>query len=540
MRPSLLLLLAAATAAALAAPTAAIQFSDVQLLTAEPVDTHPTAVGSPISITRAPDSDVDAIAERAESDDDENAEEDGGEEEEGEADEEEGADEEEEEEEEGVDEGEEVVGDEEEEGEEEAIDVGDDADGDDDGDDDAKFTLEAARALAKPADGVTVWNVSDAEAKQAVAGGYATGNWSALNASAYRITACAPQNWTVSKTKVTSLQLRFSAIAAAGDQVVVSALNGSHPQVFDDAPDGVTTEPIAGKALLVAFRPAADGKSGCAVSGVLPTMTLEAVGFKWSKQMLVTKEAICGAKDTTKNAMCANQNGNAAMYAKSRAVVRTERTRGDGALVTCTAWLWGNKGHIVTNYHCFPNQESVDKARFQFMVETPGCDGSCYPGSCPVAQVLEGLGNVKFLKTNANLDYSVLQITNNPQEFVNKYGYLKIRFAAPTKGEAIYIPQHPYGGPKKIAMTDDDGDRVAATVKDTNYAITVNGKQFLNLVGYAADTAGGSSGAPVIAVRDHLVVGLHRIGDCNNAATASNFLAGPLKGVAMDNDGFGR
>lgn len=404
------------------------------------------------------------------------------------------------------------------------------------------FTAEAAAALAvnSSSSGVTKWDVSSEEAVQATSGGYIVGNWTTLDAKEYEIKSCAPQVWNVTKKKVTSLWLRFSAIRASGDQVIVSAANGSSAQVYDDVPTGVTTNPIKGKALKIEFRPSSDPSKGCAATGVTPSMEVDAVGYQWSKEMLVTKENICGAKDTMKNAICATTGDDAqkTMYQKAKAVIRTERTREDGALVTCTAWLWGNKGHMVSNNHCFSSQAMVDKTNFQFMVETPACDGSCNPGSCPVAQKLVGAGNVQFIKSDSYLDYSVLKITNDPASYISKYGYLKIRFAAPVKGEEIYLPQHPYGGPKKIAMTDDDADKSAATIKDINYQITLSGQTYSNLVGYAADTAGGSSGSPVLAKKDHSVVGLHRIGDCNNAATSSGFLAGPLLSISSDNDGF--
>lgn len=424
-----------------------------------------------------------------------------------------------------------------------------DADSDDDptstSSSSSPFTAEAAAALANtPSANATVreWDVSAAAEAQAASGGYVTGNWTTLDTSAYAIKTCAPQTWNVTKQKVNSLWLRFNYIAAAGDQVIVSALDGSAPQSFDDSPSGVTTSPINGKALKIEFKPSANKKSGCATTGVVPTMKLDAVGFQWSKEMLVTKENICGAKDTMKNTICAATGTDLekTMYAKSKAVVRTERTREDGALVTCTAWLWGNKGHMISNNHCFSSQAMVDTTKFQFLVETPTCDGKCNPGACPVAQTLAGAGNVQFVKSDENLDYAVLKITANAQDFVGKYGYLKVRFGAPTKGEEIYIPQHPYGGPKKIAMTDDDADKVAATIKDTNYLIKMSGQSYPNLVGYAADTAGGSSGSPVLARRDHTVIGLHRIGDCNNAATASNILSAPLLAISSDNDGFVR
>ncbi|KAF1323127.1 hypothetical protein FI667_g10834, partial [Globisporangium splendens] len=403
------------------------------------------------------------------------------------------------------------------------------------------FTAEAAAALvANSSSDVTKWDVSSEEAAQTTAGGYVTGNWTTLDASEYEIKACAPQTWNVTKKKVTSLWLRFSSIDASGDQVVVSAANGSSPQSFDDAPDGVTTAPIAGKALKIEFRPSKDSSNGCKATGVKPKMKVDAVGFQWSKEMLVTKENICGAKDTMKNAICATQGDDSqkTMYAKAKAVIRTERVREDNALVTCTAWLWGNKGHIVSNHHCFSSQDMVDKTNFQFMVETAACDGKCNPGQCPVGQTLAGKGNVQFIKSDAYLDYAVLKITNDPGSYIGKYGFLQIRFAVPTKGEEIYLPQHPYGGPKKIAMTDDDEDKATATIKDVNYQITVSGQKYSNLVGYAADTAGGSSGSPVLAKKDHAVVGLHRIGDCNNAATSSGYLAGPLLGISSDNSGF--
>ena len=69
-------------------------------------------------------------------------------------------------------------------------------------------------------------------------------------------------------------------------------------------------------------------------------------------------------------------------------------------------------------------------------------------------------------------------------------------------GESIYIPQHPRGYGKKIAMKDG---MAPATIIDTDY----NGGCGSHEVAYKADTEGGSSGSPVLGLEDHAVIALH-------------------------------
>ncbi|RLN98807.1 hypothetical protein BBJ28_00024512 [Nothophytophthora sp. Chile5] len=191
--------------------------------------------------------------------------------------------------------------------------------------------------------------------------------------------------------------------------------------------------------------------------------------------------------------------------------MRTQLTRDDNAIVTCTAWLWGNQGHIVTNNQCFSSQEMVDAAKFGFDVQTTGCDDSCTFATCPIGESLIEKGNVKFIKFDPTLDYAVLQITTDAKHFLSTYGYLKIRLVAPVLGEKIYIPQHSHGKAKMIATTDDDLGSKVATIHYTDYTVVRNGTTYSHLIAYTADAVPGSSGSPVLSREDNTVVGLHRM-----------------------------
>ncbi|KAG7400363.1 hypothetical protein PHYBOEH_006120 [Phytophthora boehmeriae] len=371
-------------------------------------------------------------------------------------------------------------------------------------------------------------------------GGFATGAFVSLNSSRYTIASpCEQQKWNITEHSAHSIWLHFSSIdLAPGAQLTVAAVNGSNSQTLTSQASDLTTKPIPGSKVTVSFVPPT---KGC-ISSTVSTMALDAVGYEYSDDMDVASEerAICGAADTMKNVVCfaSGTDEEKTMVAKAKAVFRTQRTREDNAIVTCTAWFWGNQGHIISNNHCFSNQEMVDAATFDFDVQTSGCGDDCTFATCPIGKALPGKGNVKFIKSDATMDYSVLQLTNDAASYVSIYGYLQVRTSAPTKGEQIYIPQQPKGGAKKITKTEDDAGSVMATVKSLDFSVAVSGVTYTDLVAYAADTEEGSSGSPVISVKDNSVVGLHRIGDCDNAATPSDKLASALQAIVSGNDGY--
>ncbi|TYZ56973.1 hypothetical protein PybrP1_005081 [[Pythium] brassicae (nom. inval.)] len=356
------------------------------------------------------------------------------------------------------------------------------------------------------------------------------GRWEPIDAAKYKLVDCKAQSWTLTRKGVASLALRFSSVnISPDDQLIVSAVDGSSPQQVRS--ESLTTLPIRGTALKLEFRPST---KGCAAAGKAPSFAIDALGFEWPANKIITKESVCG-KNTAKDAQCFKDEY-PKEYAASRAVARTVFINASKDFV-CTAWLWGNQGHLVSNHHCFSSQKVVDTARFEFLFEAPQCNNSCVRNACPIAEMLVAKNNVKFIKSNPALDYAVLQITTNAKHYVEKYGYLRLRDGAPHLGEKIYIPQHPGGKPKKIALTDDDNDSQAASLTRLNQWAFSGDVTLSGLVGYAADTEGGSSGSPVILRSSHLVVALHHHGGCANKGTPSSLLLKPFRDISSTNDG---
>ncbi|TMW66695.1 hypothetical protein Poli38472_014007 [Pythium oligandrum] len=376
------------------------------------------------------------------------------------------------------------------------------------------------------------------DATQLVEGGDKIGKYVKLNADSYKIaTPCQAQTWNITQSKVASMYLDFESINLLdGDQLVISPSKGGDSITLDSSATGITTENVPSGAVTVAYRPSAS----CSASGSSDVgFKLVGAGVTYSKEWFAKKEAVCGT-NTMKNVKCFESSGDGKekeMYSKSRAVLRTERKRDDGNFVVCTAWLWGSQGHMVTNNHCFSSQAMVDGAEFHFGVEASSCDGSCTLGTCPVGKKVKGKDNVEFIASNADVDVALLKLKNDAAAIVKEYGYLQIRFGSPGLNEQVYIPQHPAGGPRQIAKTDDDANKQIATIKKMDVTMQVSGVSYSGLVTYAADTESGSSGSPVISLANHQVVALHRIGNCDNAGTPAQSLLNFLVSKAGSNDG---
>lgn len=395
-----------------------------------------------------------------------------------------------------------------------------------------EFSSVAAGANA-PVGGAAKFTVSTENSPESPAdGGYEVGSSVAVNAADYAITQpCQAQKWTITQKKASSIALQFSSVSLPqGDALVAVAQNGVEVPVATDGGE-TTTSAVPGSTISLEYRPS----PSCSASAA--SFSLDSLVLRYTT---VAKEAVCGV-NTMQNVKCfANSTlaEDAKMYQLSKAVLRTQRVREDGKIVVCTAWLWGNKGHLVTNNHCFSSQAMVDAAQFDFGVEASSCAAKCQPGSCPITRSVKGKANVKFIASDPTLDIALLQITSSAaSEVVSTFGYLRILFGMPTVGEEIYIPQHPGGGARQIAKTDDDSNKSIATIKAVNAAVDVDSTTYTGLIGYSADTESGSSGSPVISRSSNLVVGLHRIGYCNNAATPSKSLLAYLVPLAKANDG---
>jgi PKD repeat protein len=210
-------------------------------------------------------------------------------------------------------------------------------------------------------------------------------------------------------------------------------------------------------------------------------------------------EAICSADDK-EWAKCYEGT---AMYNKSKAVCRL-LINGTSA---CTGWLLGSEGHVMTNNHCISSTSDAQNTDYEFMAEGADCTTSCASwGACP--GIVEA-NTATLIKTSSDLDYTLLLL---PTNLTGQYGYMQFRDSLPTVGERIYIPQHP-GHKGKMLAVNSDADGTYAKVYSTSMTPCMGGP---GDIGYYADTEGGSSGSPVLAYDDNLVVALHHCANCPN------------------------
>ena len=214
--------------------------------------------------------------------------------------------------------------------------------------------------------------------------------------------------------------------------------------------------------------------------------------------------SLCGVDDSDWARCYAATNP--LVYDTSRAVVRL-LIGGTGG---CTGWLIGCEGHVMTNQHCVANAYDAANTDFELMAEGPTCATDCSAAmSCPGHVVAD---TSELIRVDWDLDYALLQLPTNPTD---TYGYLRLRPAGAVEDEQIYIPQHPVYQGKRIALhstapADESG---LAEVYSLTQSPCHGGDSD---TGYFADTNSGSSGSPVIAADDHLVVALHHCGGCPN------------------------
>jgi hypothetical protein len=213
------------------------------------------------------------------------------------------------------------------------------------------------------------------------------------------------------------------------------------------------------------------------------------------------------------------------MYDKARAVCRLLMN----GSTACTGWLLGSDGHVLTNNHCIGSQSTADNTDFEFMAEGATCTTSCAAWlACPgIVEATSGT----LVKTDSSLDYSLVLL---PTNVTGTYGYLQFRDTLPTVGERIYIPQHASAWGKQLAVVSDvDGPYCKIYTTSTTPCSGGPGD-----IGYYADTAGGSSGSPVLAYSDHLVVSLHHCAACPNRGLPIPSIITHM-GSAIPNDAIG-
>ncbi|POM60096.1 hypothetical protein PHPALM_31086 [Phytophthora palmivora] len=221
------------------------------------------------------------------------------------------------------------------------------------------------------------------------------------------------------------------------------------------------------------------------------------------------EESICGDGDQSLPSKCYAPGTNLSeelpqAYKKAQAVARLLI---NGSYL-CTGWLGGTEGHLFTNHHCFEQADWALTTDIEFGAESSSCSDQCETQLGCTGKIVATTSTL--IADSEDIDYSVIQLPDCVD--LSSYGYLQLRESGPVLNESIYVPQHPDGYAKRIVSTVDGGD------KTTIRSVGQDGACGIDQVGHDADTKGGSSGSPLMASSDNLVVAIHHCGGCTNTA----------------------
>ncbi|CEG46518.1 serine protease v8 [Plasmopara halstedii] len=225
-----------------------------------------------------------------------------------------------------------------------------------------------------------------------------------------------------------------------------------------------------------------------------------------------SKEEVCGA-DNSREAQC--YSGYTSVFQASNAVARLLIKKSTGSFF-CTGWLIGSQGHLITNHHCISTQSHASNTEFEFMAQGSSCGINCAGSRACFGTIRASYA--RLIYADASLDYALVKL---PINLSGQYGYLRLRSRGAVMNERVYVPQHPSGWGKRIAMKSDSGFGTVSS-------LTMGGCA-PNQVAYYLDTQGGSSGSPVLSWRDNAVVALHHCGGCPNTAINSYKLVNDMK-----------
>lgn len=317
---------------------------------------------------------------------------------------------------------------------------------------------------------------------------------------------------TVRHAAATYIALHFERFALAdGDYLIVRSPDGSQSWRYEGlgraglglSPEGFWATFIRGDSAIVELYAPSGGAWGFAIDRYARGYTEPEMLERGAAGDPQDIEAICGTDDS-QWAKC-YQTSEPEIYDQSRAV---SRLLIQGSF-SCTGWLVGCEGHVMTNNHCIASQSDASNTDYEFMAEGATCSTNCFGFGCPGP--IEAT-SATLVKTNVALDYTLVKL---PVNVTPTYGFMTLRDSGALLNERIYVPQHPAGWGKRIAVfsTHAQDQSGFCEVSSLNAPPCIGGP---GDIGYFADTQGGSSGSPVLAYSDHKVVSLHHCANCPN------------------------
>jgi lysyl endopeptidase len=297
-----------------------------------------------------------------------------------------------------------------------------------------------------------------------------------------------------------------------GDYLTVANPAGTESYRYDrTGPVGKWAMSVTGDtAVLEIHRVGAKGPSGVTVDRVARGFSAPEQARVPESQLLAPgrtgrEESVCGG-DESVDAVC-YRSADPVAFTRSKAVARLLINGTE----LCTAWRVGAQNRMITNNHCLAKTADAAETEVWFNYQCTVCGGKAtYPPT--------KVRGDKVLATDHLYDFTLFTVANFSA--VQKYGYLTFDTTRPQKGQELYVPQHPAGEPTRIAGALGKN---ASTCEVTDNAYT--GYAANSDVAYLCDTAGGSSGSPVISRATNKVVALHHFGGCPNSGVRGDLLA---------------
>jgi len=298
----------------------------------------------------------------------------------------------------------------------------------------------------------------------------------------------------------------FSAMSISGDTVIVEV----HPPSEAHTPD--KNNPISGP----------DDGIGVFVDHFLRGYSNDELDIRRSMTQAIEDRSInrqsdgagfagetdsasnCGADDRLDTVCLADSDP--AAYDRSGPVAKI--LVGSSA---CTAWRVGPDNRMFTNHHCINSDSLVSATEVWFNYEKSVCGGDS-------TETVIKVGGDQLLSTDQTLDYTLFTV--NDFDLIEPFGNLGLEIRDAVLDEEIYIPQHGSGDPKQLSLESDVNIGGVCRVDAENH----DGLGLGTDVGYYCDTAGGSSGAPVILTGSNKAIALHHHGGCLNSGVKMSLI----------------
>lgn len=319
------------------------------------------------------------------------------------------------------------------------------------------------------------------------------------------------KSWSLNIPDAREISLTLNnVLLPSGTRLEVSDGSGGQKTIYNDKMfyDGtkpqLTTSPIPGTNIVISLTT----KREIAAEGNIIIDSYQYIPVKKSRAIIGTNQmkfAGCYKKTSPE------------FYANSHAIMVVN---GGG-----TGWNLTGGPYVITNQHVAGNARPVSVS-LKYNYQYPDCS----PGDLPEESLTIHSEAVTIAGTGTNDDWAVLKADDLAYQEAGIrqiFGTLVINSDTDKEGLLnipVYVPQHPWASLKRIASTGDDGEACTTLAGGNAYRLY-----------HSCDTAGGSSGSPLISQQDNRVIGLHRAaGNGKNVSIPGPYIYQKIKTLLPD------